>query len=53
MKTAALKTVGRAATERVLGQGPGPARALVASVVTGTATAVLTYRLLRSGSDDD
>jgi hypothetical protein len=53
MKGAALRTVGRAATERVLGTGPGPVRALVAATFTGTATAVLTYRLLRSGSDKD
>jgi hypothetical protein len=52
MKTAALKTVGRAGMERLLGQGPGPVRALVASMVTGTAAAVATYKLLRSGDSD-
>lgn len=53
MKGAVLRTVGRAASDRVLGTGPGPVRAFVAATVTGTATAVLTYRLLRSGSDKD
>jgi hypothetical protein len=49
MTSAPLKTVGKAATERVLGSGPGRMRALMAAVVTGTATAALTYRALRSG----
>ena len=42
-----LRTVSKAATERVLGLGPGPIRAAAAAAVTGTATAVVTYRLLR------
>jgi hypothetical protein len=46
----AIRTVGKAATERLLGAGPGPVRALIAAAVTGGATAVLTYRLLRSDS---
>jgi hypothetical protein len=45
----ALRTVGKAAAERVFGSGPGWGRAFVAATVTGTATAVVTYRLLRSG----
>ena len=53
MKGAALRTVGRAASDRVLGTGPGPVRAMVAAMVTGTATAALTYRLLRSNTDKD
>jgi hypothetical protein len=53
MKGAALRAVGRAASERVTGTGPGPGRAFVAAMVTGTATAALTYRLLRSNSDKD
>ena len=53
MKRAAIMTVGRAATERVLGSGPGPVRALVAALITGSATAALTYRLLRSGAAGD
>lgn len=52
MKAAAIKAVGRAAGERVMGTGPGPVRALVAAMVTGTATAALTYKLLRAGTDD-
>ena len=47
---AGIRTVGKAATERILGQGPGRVRAFVAATVTGTATAVVTYRLLRGGS---
>ena len=46
----AIANVGRAAGERMLGNGPGPIRAAVAAAVTGTATAVLTYRALRSDS---
>jgi hypothetical protein len=52
MSGGALRMLGKAAAERVSGTGPGPVRALVAAAVTGTATAVLTYRVLRSGSDD-
>lgn len=51
MKAAAVKTVGKAASERVRGVGPGRLRAFLAATVTGTATAALTYRLLRSGPD--
>jgi hypothetical protein len=52
MSGGALRTLGKAAAERVTGTGPGPVRAFVAAAITGTATAVLTYRVLRSGSDD-
>lgn len=52
MSAMALRTLGKAAAERVAGTGPGPMRAFVAAAVTGTATAVLTYRVLRSGSVD-
>lgn len=45
--SAAVRTVGKAAAERMLGLGPGRARAFVAATVTGTATAIATYRLLR------
>jgi hypothetical protein len=48
--SAAIRTVTKAATERILGLGPGRARAFLAATVTGTATAVVTYRLLRTGS---
>lgn len=44
----ALQTLGKAATERALGLGPGPIRAAVAAAITGTATAALTYKVLRS-----
>ena len=48
MSTTAIRTAGKAATERLLGSGPRPVRAAVAAIVTGSATAALTYRLLRS-----
>ncbi len=47
--SAAIRTVGKAAAERMAGFGPGRIRALAAATVTGTATAVMTYRLLRGG----
>jgi len=53
MSATAMRAVGKAAAERALGLGPGRGRALVAAMVTGTATAVLTYRLLRSGGGND
>jgi hypothetical protein len=57
MGSGALSTVGKAASERIRGVGPGPFRAAVAAVITGTATALLTYRALRSdglgGAGDD
>ena len=53
MSTLAIKTVGKAATERILGLRPGRIRAAAAALVTGTATAALTYRLLRSGPDGE
>jgi hypothetical protein len=46
--SAAIRTVGKAAAERALGFGPGRVRAFAAAVVTGSATAVVTYRVLRS-----
>jgi hypothetical protein len=50
-----LTIVGKAATERILGRGPGRIRAFAAATVAGAATAVMTYRLLRGtalGGDD-
>lgn len=44
----ASRLVGRIAAERVLGLGPSRLRSGVAAVMTGTAAAVVTYRLLRS-----
>jgi hypothetical protein len=49
MTSAGVRTVGKAASERLRGGRPGRARALAAAVVAGAATAVVTYRLLRSG----
>jgi len=51
MKTAAL-SVGRAAAERFSGGHPSAMRAIAAATLAGGATATLTYRLLRSNSDD-
>jgi hypothetical protein len=51
MKAAAIKTVGKAAAERLGGGDPGRGRAFVAAAITGAATAVLTYQALRSNSD--
>jgi hypothetical protein len=48
MKGSALRTAGKAASERVRGGRPGPLRAFAAAAVVGLATAVITYRLLRS-----
>lgn len=48
MKVPGINTVTKAAVERVAGLGPGPMRAVAAALLTGTATAVLTYRVLRS-----
>jgi hypothetical protein len=50
MTGAAIRTVTKAAAERVTATGPGAMRAFLAAAVTGTAAAVLTYRTLRSGS---
>jgi hypothetical protein len=49
MASAALRTVGKAASQRLHGDRPGPFRAFAAAAVAGMATAVITYRLLRSG----
>lgn len=50
MAAKALKSVGRAAGDRILGIGPGPFRAALAAAITGAGTAVLTYHVLRSDS---
>jgi hypothetical protein len=50
MSALGLRTVGKAATERLLGFGPGRFRAAFAALATGTATAAVTYRLLRGKS---
>jgi hypothetical protein len=55
MGSKAIRAVGKAVTDKAMGDGPGPIRAAVAATITGAATAVLTYRVLRSdalgGSD--
>ena len=51
MKAAAIRTVGKAAAERVAGPGPGRARAVAAAMITGVATAALTYHALRANAD--
>ncbi|MGH2913763.1 MAG: hypothetical protein ACRDMX_02125 [Solirubrobacteraceae bacterium] len=48
MSGAPLGALGKAVSERVRGGRPGVLRALTAAAVAGAATAVLTYRLLRS-----
>jgi hypothetical protein len=50
MKAGAIGVVRRAALDRLVGDTPGSGRAFVAAAVTGTVTAALTYRLLRSES---
>ena len=41
--------LGKALAERLKGSKPGVFRALLAAIAAGSATAILTYRLLRSG----
>ena len=53
MSSRALRTVGTAFAERITGQGPGRTRALAAAIVTGVAAGAATYKLLRSGRDED
>lgn len=50
MSTQTTRIVGKAAKERISGGKPGPLRAMVAATIIGVGAAVLTYRLLRSGS---
>jgi len=50
MASAATRTVGKAAVKRLSGSGAGPLQAFVASAIVGVGVAVLTYRMLRSGS---
>ena len=49
MSSAATRTVGNAAIKRIAGSRPGPLGALLAATIVGVATAMVTYRLLRSG----
>ncbi len=48
--SSAARTVGKAAAKRLSGSRPGPVASFVAAVTVGAASAVATYRLLRSGS---
>ena len=49
MTSAAIRSLGKTAAQRVSGSKPGAIRALIAAAIVGTAAAVLTYKLLRSG----
>jgi hypothetical protein len=49
MSNIAVRTVGKAAAERLNGGRPTPVRAFVAAAITGTAAAFVTYRALRGG----
>jgi hypothetical protein len=51
LTAAAIKTAGKAVVERVAGLQPGRWSAFVAAAAAGTATAVATYRVLRSADD--
>jgi hypothetical protein len=53
MNGTGIGLVAKAVGDRVLGDGPGVGRALLAAAVTGTATAALTYHVLRSGGSED
>ena len=47
---APLRALIKAIGERLSGSKPGILRALLAAITVGVTSAVLTYRLLRSGS---
>jgi hypothetical protein len=51
MTAATIKTAGKAAAERFAGLQPSRWRAFVAAAAAGTATAVATYKALRSAED--
>jgi hypothetical protein len=50
MSSKAVRSVGKTALKRVSGSGVGIVRAQVAAAIVGTGAAVVTYRVLRSGS---
>ncbi len=50
VSSAATRTVGKAALKRLSGSRASPLHALMAAAVVGVSAAVVTYRLLRSGS---
>jgi hypothetical protein len=45
--------VGEAVAERLQGGEPSRLRAIGAAIIVGVGAAVLAYRLLRSGGDDE
>jgi len=47
-----MSVVKDAVTDRVEGERPGRARAVIAAIVVGATAAVVAYRLLRSGGDE-
>jgi hypothetical protein len=49
MASAATRTFGKAAIQRLSGSRPGPLRSFVVAAGVGIAAGMLTYRLLRSG----
>ena len=53
MKGTAIRMLGTTVAERVTGGQPGRARAMTAAMFAGAATAAATYKLLRSGGQDD
>ena len=50
MASAPTRMMGKAALKRVSGSKAGPLQAFATAAIVGVATAVLTYRFLRSGS---
>jgi hypothetical protein len=53
MKARALRTIGKAATDREIGLKPGRMRSILAAMANGGATAAVTYKLPRSGGEDE
>jgi hypothetical protein len=53
MNTKVIRSVGKAVVDRAVTGQAGRFRALSAAFVTGSAAAVVTYRLLRGGGDSD
>jgi hypothetical protein len=53
MTTKAVRSLGKTLSQRALGLGPGPIRAALAALITGTATAAVTYKVLRSGAHSE
>lgn len=49
MSSAPVRTVGKAAAQRISGSRPGPLSAFIAAAIVGVAAAAATYKLLRSG----